>query len=131
MYLIDISPNSALVEGRVIRLANEPKLATNANVELNEDSTGLLIKKPGVYEVKLVLTVVSESNGVGVALRADGNELTTTEATFEDGEIGELVIDYPIEVKHDDDGTHKALVQFHATFDATLLGGHVIVERVI
>lgn len=131
MYLINISPNSALVEGRVIRLANEPKIASNNNVSLNEDSTGLYIQAPGIYKVKMLLTVISSSNGIGAALRADGSELTTTEATFEDGEMGELVIDYPIEIKHDDDGEHKALIQFYATFDATLLGGHVIVERVI
>lgn len=131
MYLIDISPNAALVQGRVIRLGNEPKLATNDNVELNEDNTGLVIKKPGVYKVKLLLTVVSGDNGIGAALRANGDEITTTEATFEDGEMGELVIDYPINVLHDDDGTHQALIQFYATFDATLLSGHVMVERVI
>lgn len=131
MYLIEISPNAALVQGRLIRLSNEPKLATNDNVELNDDSTGLILKRPGVYKVKLLLTVISGDNGIGAALRANGNELTTTEATFEDGEMGELVIDYPVNVLHDDDGEHQALIQFYATFDATLLGGHVIIERVI
>lgn len=131
MYLIDISSNAALVQNGIIRLANEPKLMTNDNVEVNEDSTGLIIKKPGVYKVKLQLTAISSSNGIGAALRVNGDEVTTTEATFEDGEMGELTIDYPVYVIHDEDSEHKALVQFYATFDAIVLGGHVIVEKVI
>lgn len=131
MYLIEISPNAALVEGRKIRLANEPKLATNDNVELNDDSTGLIITKPGVYKIKLLLTVISGDNGIGAGLRANGNELTTTEATFEDGEMGEIIIDYPINVLHDGNGDNKVTIEFYASFDATLLGGHVMVERVI
>lgn len=131
MYLVEISPNSALVEGRPIRLANEPKLVTNDNVALNEDSTGLIIQAPGVYKVKTLLTVMSTSNGIGIALRADGTEVTTTEATFDDGEVGELVIDYPINVLHSEDGDHKVLVQIYAMFAGEIYGGHVIVERVI
>lgn len=131
MYLVEISPNSALIEGRPIRLANEPKLVTNDNVALNEDSTGLIIQAPGVYKVKTLLTVMSTSNGIGIALRADGTEVTTTEATFDDGEVGELVIDYPINVLHGEDGDHKVLVQIYAMFAGEIYGGHVIVERVI
>ena len=131
MYLIEISPNSTLIEGRPIRLANQPKLVTNGNVTLNEDSNGLIINAPGVYKIKMLLTVLSVSNGIGVSLRVNGDEVTTTEATFDDGEVGELVIDYPIDVKHDKDGEHKVLVELHAAFAGEIYGGHVIVERVI
>ena len=131
MYLVEISPNSALIEGRPIRLANAPKLMTNNNVTLNEDCSGLIIQAPGVYKIKMLLTVLSTSNGIGVSLRVDGDEVTTTEATFDDGEVGELVIDYPINVLHDEDGGHKVLIELHAMFAGEIYGGHVIVERVI
>lgn len=132
MYLTEISSNSALVLNQPIVFASTPTLATNDNVSLNEDNNGLIINYPGVYKVRFQANMVSSTTDVGASLYADGEEVTMTriEIALAEGDSGEVVIEYPIEILPTEEDK-KALLQFVSTNAGTILSGYVSAERII